>query len=63
MRRLSPLLLALPVAAVVVPPLYARDAPRLAGIPFFVWYQLAAVVFGGLVTGVVYLLRERDPGS
>ncbi len=46
-----------------MPPLYARDSPRLAGIPFFVWYQLAAVVFGGLVTGLVYLLREREPGS
>jgi len=51
------LLLLLPVAAVVYPPLYNRRHPSLAGMPFFVWYQLAAVVFGGVVTGVVYLLR------
>jgi hypothetical protein len=29
-------------------------------VPFFVWYQFAAVVFGGLVTGVVYLLRGTE---
>ena len=43
------------------PPLYARDSPRLAGLPFFVWYQLVAVVFGGLVTGLVYVLANREP--
>ena len=54
------LLLLLPVAAVVYPPLYNRRDPSLAGVPFFVWYQLAAVVFGGVVTGVVYLLRGTE---
>jgi hypothetical protein len=52
--------LLLPVAAVVYPPLYDRDHPAIAGVPFFVWYQLAAVVFGGVVTGVVYLLRGAE---
>jgi hypothetical protein len=56
-RRWSPLLLLVPIVAVVVPPLYARDSPRLAGVPFFVWYQLVAVVFGGAVTALVYRLR------
>ncbi len=56
-RRWALLLLLLPVAAVIYPPLYDHRHPSLAGIPFFVWYQLAAVVFGGVVTGVVYLLR------
>ena len=58
MRRWSLLLLLVPIAAVVVPPLYARDSPRLAGIPFFVWYQFVAVVFGGVVTALVYRLRS-----
>jgi hypothetical protein len=53
-------LLVLPVAAVIYPPLYNHRHPSLAGVPFFVWYQLAAVVFGGVVTGVVYLLRGAE---
>jgi hypothetical protein len=53
-------LLALPIAAVVVPVVYNRIQPSIGGVPFFVWYQFAAVVFGGLVTGVVYLLRGTE---
>jgi len=59
-RRWAPWLFLLPVAAVIYPPLYNRVNPSLAGIPFFVWYQLCAVVFGGLVTGVVYVLRGTE---
>ncbi len=54
------LLLLVPVAVVVYPPLYDHDRPSIAGLPFFVWYQLAAVAFGGLVTGIVYLLRGTE---
>jgi hypothetical protein len=50
----------LPIAAIVYPPLYDRRHPTIAGVPFFVWYQLAAVVFGGVMTGVVYLLRGTE---
>ena len=63
LRQLRPwslLLLLVPVAIVVVPPIYAHDDPHLAGVPFFVWYQFAAVVFGGLVTALVYLLRGTE---
>jgi len=59
-RRWAYLLLLLPVAAVIYPPLYNHRQPSLAGVPFFVWYQLVAVVFGGAVTGVVYLLLARE---
>ncbi len=59
-RRWALLLFLLPLAAVLYPPLYDRRDPTLGGIPFFVWYQLAAVVFGGVVTGVVYLLRGTE---
>jgi Protein of unknown function (DUF3311) len=64
-------LLLIPIAAVIWPPLFNRVHPALGGLPFFVWYQLTAVVLGGVVTGVVYLLRgtereteasERDGG-
>ena len=59
-RRWAFLLLLLPVASVVYPPLYNHRDPSVAGVPFFVWYQLVAVVFGGIVTGVVYLLLGRE---
>jgi hypothetical protein len=53
-------LFVLPVAAVLVPALYNRIHPELAGVPFFIWYQFMAVIFGALVTGVVYLLRGTE---
>lgn len=59
-RRWPFLLLLLPIAAIIYPPLYSHRHPGLAGIPFFVWYQLAAVVFGGVVTAVVYLLLGHE---
>ena len=61
-RRWALWLLLLPLAAVVYPPLYNFDRPTLGGLPFFVWYQLAAVAFGGLVTGAVYYLRGGGSG-
>ncbi len=49
----------------IYPPLYNRIDPTIAGVPFFVWYQMVAVVFGAVVTGVVYLLlsAERTQGE
>lgn len=59
-RPWAMLLLLVPLAAILYPPLYSRDKPEIAGIPFFVWYQLAAVAFGGVVTGIVYVLRGTE---
>jgi hypothetical protein len=59
-RRWAFLLLLLPIASIIYPPLYDHRQPALVGIPFFVWYQFAAVVFGGAVTGVVYVLRGTE---
>jgi len=59
-RRWALWLFVLPVAAIVYPPLYDRVHPTVGGVPFFVWYQLCVVVFGGIVTGVVYLLRGTE---
>jgi hypothetical protein len=47
-------LLAVPLLTVLYPPLYNRATPELAGIPFFYWYQLAAVAVGVACTYVVY---------
>ncbi len=59
-RRWPFILFVLPIAAVIVPALYSRIAPRLGGVPFFVWYQFAAVIFGGVVTGIVYVLGGTE---
>ncbi len=59
-RRWSFILFLLPIAAVIAPAFYSRISPRLGGVPFFVWYQFAAVVFGAVVTGIVYVLRGTE---
>jgi len=59
------LLMLVPVAAYIYPPLYQRVDPRLAGIPFAIWYQFAWVLVGVAVTGFAYWwqdLRRRDAG-
>jgi Protein of unknown function (DUF3311) len=52
------LLLLLQFAAVLWPPFYNRDEPRLIGMPFFYWYQLLWVVIAALLTAIVYFVTE-----
>lgn len=52
-------LLLLPLIATLVPMLYNRQSPELFGIPFFYWYQLAAIAIGVASTLVVYRLTRR----
>ena len=50
------------VVAVVVPlltPLYNHIQPRLFGLPFFYWSQMAFVGLAACVTAVVYLATKR----
>jgi hypothetical protein len=47
-------LLLLPLVATLIPPLFNHDHPRLAGIPFFYWYQMAVIAVGVLSTLAVY---------
>ncbi len=47
-------LLLLPLLATLYPPLYNRREPELFDIPFFYWYQLAAVTIGVVCTYAVY---------
>jgi hypothetical protein len=54
-------LLTLPVLALIYPPLYARQDPEFAGIPFFYWYQFAWVLLSAGLTLVVYLATRRSP--
>ena len=50
-------LLIIPFLLVVWVPFYNRVEPRLADIPFFYWYQLAAILIGAAVAVAVYLLE------
>ena len=47
-------LLVLPLVAVLFPWFYNREDPKLWGIPFFYWYQLAAISVGVVCTLIVY---------
>jgi Protein of unknown function (DUF3311) len=53
-------LLAVPAVVPLFTPLFNRTEPKLAGIPFFYWCQLA---FVGLVVGVVTLVYQATEGA
>ncbi|MBA2697947.1 MAG: DUF3311 domain-containing protein [Nocardioidaceae bacterium] len=52
-------LLLVPLIATLIPPFYNRLQPDLFGIPFFYWYQLAAIAIGVSTTLVVYRITRR----
>ena len=49
----------LPLLATLIPLLYNRVEPTLFGIPFFYWYQLAAISVGVITTLIVYRVSRR----
>lgn len=55
------LLLVVPFVAVLWPPFYAGAQPAFAGLPYFIWYQLAWAVISAVLTAIVYFVRE--PGE
>lgn len=57
-HRWALLLLVVPFIGLVYPDWYARFQPALAGIPFFIWYQFAMVLFGAGVIGLVYGIEQ-----
>lgn len=60
--RFSPwnLLLLLPLLMLVTP-WFNQDKPRLAGLPFFYWYQFAFVLVGVGSVAIVYAATRRTP--
>jgi hypothetical protein len=50
------LLLIIPFIILLIPPLYNHIEPRLFGIPFFYWFQLAWVIVTAIITAVVYFV-------
>jgi Protein of unknown function (DUF3311) len=57
------LLLLLPFIALLWPPFYAKDEPRLGGFPFFYWYQFLWVILAALLTGLVYVMTTPRNGG
>ena len=47
-------LLLVPLVVTLFPPIYNSIDPTLGDIPFFYWYQMAAIVVSVVVTLVVY---------
>lgn len=52
-------LLLLPLIATLIPQLYNRVEPQLFNIPFFYWYQLAAIAIGVSATLLVFRRTRR----
>ena len=52
------LLFVIQFVAVLWTPLYNSAEPSLMGIPFFYWYQLLWVIFGAILTAIVYFATE-----
>ena len=52
-------LLLVPLVVVLLPQLYSKLRPTLFGIPFFYWYQMAAIAVGVTCTLLVYLRTRR----
>ncbi|MDQ0768864.1 hypothetical protein QF031_001613 [Pseudarthrobacter defluvii] len=54
------ILLAAAILFPLMPQLYSFDAPRLAGLPFFYWYQLLWVPISAILTGSAYWLVTKE---
>ena len=55
------LLLLVQFVALLWVPFYASPEPRLAGIPYFYWYQFLWVGIGAVLTAVVYVVTRERP--
>lgn len=51
-------LMVIPVVMPLLVPLYNRDTPRLFGLPFFYWYQLACVLLTIVIVTFIYLMTK-----
>ncbi|MBA2559140.1 MAG: DUF3311 domain-containing protein [Propionibacteriales bacterium] len=56
-------LLAIPVLALLIVPIYAKEGPELWGFPFFYWYQFAWVFLASGFTYAAYVLIGRTRGE
>jgi hypothetical protein len=55
-------LLLVPFVGTLWVPFYDSAEPRLAGIPYFYWYQFLWIAIGAAITALVYFAtREEKP--
>jgi hypothetical protein len=54
------ILLAIAILVPLVVPAYSMDKPRLAGIPFFYWYQMLWVPITAGLAGISYRLVTTE---
>ena len=61
-RRIHPsyLLLLLPLVMLVTP-WFNRSTPKIAGLPFFYWFQFLFVLVGVACVWIVYLVTRHEP--
>jgi Protein of unknown function (DUF3311) len=57
-RVVVAVLLIAPFVVYLAVPSYARVKPRLAGFPFFYWWQLLWVIITAIFIGIAYLLTR-----
>jgi hypothetical protein len=53
------ILLIVPFIATLWPAFYSSVEPKLAGMPFFYWYQFLWVIISSMLTAVVYVATNR----
>jgi Protein of unknown function (DUF3311) len=53
-------LLLVPLLGTLIPPIYNSADPRLIGIPFFYWYQMAWIPISVACTALVYRRTRGD---
>jgi hypothetical protein len=51
-------LLLVPILVPLATPLYSRVEPRLAGFPFFYWFQLSLIVLAVATTYLVHRVTK-----
>jgi uncharacterized integral membrane protein len=51
-------LLLLPFVLLLLPGMYNRDQPELAGIPFFYWFQIFCIILTATLTGILLMVTE-----
>ncbi|KIZ14173.1 DUF3311 domain-containing protein [Streptomyces natalensis] len=59
-RVVAAVCLVAPFVAMLWVSSYARIEPRLAGVPFFYWYQMLWVPVSTALTAVAYMLVRRE---
>jgi hypothetical protein len=53
------LLLAVEFIGMLWVPFYNAVEPKLWGVPFFYWYQLAGIIIGAALTAIVYFATRE----